>query len=113
MEESKLCKECNEWIRNCNFERHEKRCLQGKLIRKRKSGYCVKCDYYYKDIKGHERKGCGKRKCMRNYRECPKCKRKFSVSNYERHIKVCGNKHVIRRKKNSKKEKRGEVKERD
>ena len=91
------CNNCNEEMRESNYERHRERCLKGKRFYRRKEGLCSICGKWRRAIKDHEKKCKGKPMKIITYNDCKKCCKTFSKSNIERHEKVCKEKHKIRR----------------
>ena len=94
------CKHCKENLRASNVTRHEKVCVKGKIMRKRKERQCIVCLQWFKGGKSarHFREPCkGKVKKQVKTTKCEKCKETISKSNMRKHEKVCGSKHIIRR----------------
>ena len=63
----------------------------------KESKWCLNCERNYRNIKGHERKGCLVRKHIISYKECKNYRRKISLSNLKRHERVCESDYKIRR----------------
>jgi hypothetical protein len=93
----KTCELCNETVRESNYNRHIKRCKQGKRIYERKSGICKTCNQRKEAIVEHERK-CNGKPIDVPKKVCQKCTRIISKSNILRHQRVCKTQHRIRRK---------------
>src|SRR6266516_2250847 len=95
------CRHCKENLRASNVTRHEKVCIKGKVMRKRKERQCIVCLQWFKGGKSgrHFREPCkGKKKRQVKTVKRERCKETISKSNAETHIKMCGSKHVIRRR---------------
>src|SRR6266542_2894532 len=74
------CKHCKENLRASNVTRHEKVCIKGKIMRKRKEKQCIE-----------------KIKKQVRTEKCKKCKEIISKSNMRKHEETCGSKYIIRR----------------